>query len=672
MDRATGAIGTGKLIALLLIEDNPGDARLVAEQLREIDPARYALTTTRCLADALLAVAQTAFDVILLDRSLPDSVGLDGLSRVHAAAPEVPIVMLTGLDDEAAATESLRNGAGDYLIKGEVTSATLSRALRYAIERKRADRALRASEQRYRAVVDNSLGLICTHDLVGRLRSVNPATAKNSGWRADELIGTNMRELIAPEARPLFDDYLNRIKENGTDSGLMRVIDKAGHEHIYAYQNSLIVDENDGPYVIGYAQDITDRRRAAEALAESESRFRTLAAHAPIGIFLTDTTGDCYYANERWCAMTGLTAEQAKGIGWIRSVHPEDKTKVLAAWQAALQSGREFAMEHRALSSDGRSLWLHGSTAAQRDARGTITGYVGTVTDVTAQHNAREDLLAKTEELAQAYAKLDETRREQLHIKDKLLSHVSHELRTPLTAIYQFTTILRDGLAGELSAEQREYLDIVVRNIKQLRGMIGDLLDISRADSDKLSIAPQATAVGGLVAEMVQMFQAAAAEKQVKLESDIASGLPAVLADATRVRQVLTNLLDNALKFTPAQGRVRVAAEISADSPGFVRIRVADSGCGISAEGTRRIFERLYQEPSTHHASRQGLGLGLYLCQEIISRHGGRIWVESKLDRGSIFFFTLPLAEGADITRNEGVPPTSPSHARSTRKAGKD
>lgn len=246
---------------VLLIEDNPGDARLVAEQLHEIDRARYALTNTRCLADGLRAVSQTAFDVILLDRSLPDSVGLDGLSRLHAAAPDVPIVMLTGLDDEAAAVESLRNGAEDYLIKGEVTAAMLSRALRYAIERKRADRALRASEE----------------------------------------------------------------------------------------------------------------------------RFRTLARHAPVGIFMTDRAGACSYVNEAWCRMTERTPEDAHQHGWLATVHPGDKNSVVGQWQAALTSGHEFALEFRYQRPHGHSLWVYGTATPLHNDDGGLGGYIGTVVDVTAR-----------------------------------------------------------------------------------------------------------------------------------------------------------------------------------------------------------------------------------------------------------------------------------------------
>lgn len=240
-------------------------------------------------------------------------------------------------------------------------------------------------------------------------------------------------------------------------------------------------------------------------------------------------------------------------------------------------------------------------------------------------------------------AQLEEARRQQLHMKDQFFSHVSHELRTPLTAVYQFVTILLDGLAGDLNEEQRDYLQIMLRNVKQLQTMVGELLEAARADSGKLAIDPRGVSLQAFVSENLGMLLAAAAVKGITLSADVPGDLPLVHADPQRLNQVLTNLIDNALKFTPPNGSITVRGRVFDADRSFVCVSVADTGCGISPEGTQRIFDRLYQEERTLETNRKGLGLGLHICKELVSRHGGRIWVESELGKGSTFHITLPV-----------------------------
>ena len=239
-------------------------------------------------------------------------------------------------------------------------------------------------------------------------------------------------------------------------------------------------------------------------------------------------------------------------------------------------------------------------------------------------------------------ARLEERRRYQLSTKDHFISHVSHELRTPLTAIYQFSTILSDGLAGSLNDQQREYLEIVQRNVAQLQTMVDDLLEAARADGGKLTINPRAVSLQQLVRETLDSHRASADKRSISLLADVAVDSSAVYADPQRVKQVLTNLIDNGIKFTPALGTITVMAQLIEAEPGFVRVSVSDTGCGISREATQKIFDRLYQEENMLTTNRKGLGLGLHICRELVSRQGGRIWVESELGKGSVFHFTLP------------------------------
>jgi signal transduction histidine kinase len=238
---------------------------------------------------------------------------------------------------------------------------------------------------------------------------------------------------------------------------------------------------------------------------------------------------------------------------------------------------------------------------------------------------------------------LEMSRHQQLEFKNQFLSHVSHELRTPLTCIHQFVTILMDGLAGEINPEQRYHLATVLNSVHQLRAMIRDLLEATRAESGKIRIEPRCITISDLIQQAISMMAATAKEKQIGLEVGLDSRIPFVYADPDRVLQVLINLIDNGIKFTPPEGSILVKACMVEADPNMVYLSVADTGRGIGPEAKALIFERLYQDPNSVDNNRAGLGLGLFIAKELVELHGGRIWVASEVGNGSTFSFTLPL-----------------------------
>ena len=255
----------------------------------------------------------------------------------------------------------------------------------------------------------------------------------------------------------------------------------------------------------------------------------------------------------------------------------------------------------------------------------------------------RQRLLADSESVRQQQQQLrEELVLHELQLKDEFMSHVSHELRSPLTAIHQFSTILMDELAGPLIPDQKDALRVVLRNIHQLESMINDLLETTRMQTGKLSIELQSVLPSEVVADAVDTLRGPSQLKDVRLSFDVADDLPTAYADPVRTRQVLINLIGNAVKFTPAGGSVIARVERDND-PAFLRFEVTDTGSGLDPEHTARIFERLYQVRDAAQAGRRGLGLGLFICKELVSRQGGRIWVTSEAGRGSSFFFTLPV-----------------------------
>jgi signal transduction histidine kinase len=366
-----------KPIQVLLVEDNEGDARLLRQMFRKEKPGSFELTHLSRMTQALSHLAHGGVDIVLLDMGLPDGHGLDTVRRARTAAPGVPLIVLTGLDDEELAAGAMKEGAQDYLIKGQIENRALPRALRHAIDRQRMQ-------------------------------------------TETELIRTN-----------------------------------------------------------------------------------------------------------------------------------------------------------------------------------------------------------------------------QLQFKDEFLSHVSHELRSPLTAIYQFVTILLDRLAGDLNPEQHDYLEIVLRNIKQLQSMINDLLEVTRSLAGKLSVELQRVSISETIVYAVHTLQGIAGTKGISLSFDASARLPLAYADPTRLRQILIILLDNAIKFTPAGGAVKVQAGVSEKDHFFLLVEVSDTGCGIGPDMTERIFERLYQITDSSEAGRKGLGLGLHISKELVTRLGGTIWVTSELRKGSCFSFTV-------------------------------
>jgi sigma-B regulation protein RsbU (phosphoserine phosphatase) len=238
---------------------------------------------------------------------------------------------------------------------------------------------------------------------------------------------------------------------------------------------------------------------------------------------------------------------------------------------------------------------------------------------------------------------LEISQKQQLEFKNQFLSHVSHELRTPLTCIHQYVTLLLDGLAGPMEPEQSDHLKTVLKSVNQLHAMIRDLLEATRAENGKMRVEPRCIALGEVVQQAVAMLRPTAEQKKIGLEVGLDQRLPLVHADPGRVLEVLINLLDNAIKFTPPDGAVIVKACLVEADPDSVYISVTDTGRGISPEAKALIFDRLYQDPDSIDNSRAGLGLGLFISREIVRLHEGRIWVFSEPGQGSTFSFTLPI-----------------------------
>lgn len=374
--------------------------------------------------------------------------------------------------------------------------------------------------------------------------------------------------------------------------------------------------------------------RVAERTASLERQAVVLNEQAALldlahdSIFVRDMNNRITFWNEGATRKYGWTAEQVLGHVAHELLHtkfptpPEQVRAELLAqniWEGELSHTR----------ADGSRITVASRWALQRDVDGTPHAILEINNDITERKQAEEAL--------------EQSFNNQMRFKDEFLSHVSHELRSPLTAIKQFTTIQLGGLAGVLNADQREYQQIVLRNVLQLQAMIDDLLEATRLETGKLSVEPERVSLWDAVTDSLNTLQESARAKGVTLSCDLPPDLPSAHADPTRLRQILIILLDNAVKFSPDWGDVRVAARLLPQYPQFLLVEVSDTGCGMSEEAAGRIFQRLYQVSDPLEASRKGLGLGLFICKELVTRHGGQIWVKSRPQEGSVFSLTLPV-----------------------------
>jgi len=407
--------------------------------------------------------------------------------------------------------------------------------------------------------------------------------------------------------------------------------------------------------IIGYlliGTDNTARKQAEEALLKAGALQNAIFNSANFSSIATDAKGVIQIFNVGAERMLGYTA--AEVMNKITPADISDPQEVIArATALSLELGTPIAPGFEALvfkasrgiediyeltyfRKDGSRFPAVVSVTALRDAQDAIIGYLLIGTDNTARHQAEEER-KKLEEA------LEQIRQDQLRFKDEFLSHVSHELRSPLTAIKQFTTILIGGLAGKLNKEQLEYQQIVLRNIRQLQSMIDDLLEVTRLETRKLTVDLERVSVVMAVTDTFNTLEGTARGKGVSLSYDLPPNLPSAFADPTRLRQILIILLDNAIKFTPEGGFVTIQACLLERDSRFLLLEVSDTGLGISPEIGERIFERLYQVSERTETSRKGLGLGLYICKELVTLQGGHIWAKRRPQKGSIFSFTLPV-----------------------------
>ncbi len=385
--------------------------------------------------------------------------------------------------------------------------------------------------------------------------------------------------------------------------------------------------------------------RTTQALLDSETRFRTLAMNAPVGIFRMDAQRRCLFVNDRWCEIALTPAHQAAGLGWVNVVHPDDRNAVLADIDGAIAGKREFSKEFRYLLPDGTARWVHLRLVGIRNAMNEVVQYVGTVVDLT-ERKLVEESLVRAKEVAESATRS----------KSEFLANMSHEIRTPMNGVIGMTEL---ALQTELTTEQREYITTARDSAESLLTIINDILDFSKIEARKLALEHVPFALRAVLGKTVKTLALRASDKGLVLEHDIPDNVPDhLVGDPVRLQQVIVNLLNNAVKFTEnGSVALRVSLAHHDDSSAQISFSVRDTGIGISAANQATIFEAFTQADGATTRKFGGTGLGLTISSQLVQMMGGTIAVESAMGKGSSFHFTatFPLATVQQVAPSKMV-----------------
>ncbi len=397
----------------------------------------------------------------------------------------------------------------------------------------------------------------------------------------------------------------------------------ANSDHEYTERDLALVERMATLYAIAI-----QRKRAEDALHESEQKYRTIVDTANEGIWTLDASGITSYVNSHMAQMLGYTEEDMLGRHIFELMDADARIDV-ESYLEKLKKGSKEVHDFRLSRKDGTCLYTIFSTSPIYDNMGQYIGALGMFADITERKRAEELRLEKE--------RLEYASKE----KSEFIASMSHELRTPLNAIIGFSEILKMKMAGELSEKQMHYVNNIYTSGDFLLNLINDILDLSKVEAGKIELNIEKIRVATTIDEATVLIKEKAAKHNINIKKEIDPGLEFVDADKQRIKQVLFNLLSNAVKFSKEEGgTVTISAKKEGDMAQF---SVSDTGIGIKPENLGKLFQKFEQLEPGISAKYGGTGLGLAICKQLVEQHGGRMWAESKYGEGSTFTFTLPL-----------------------------
>jgi PAS domain S-box-containing protein len=490
-------------------------------------------------------------------------------------------------------------------------------------DRRQNDQTFRDSERRYREIVETANEGIWTLDDQAKITFVNRRMADLVGYLPEEMIGQRKWDFMFGEdvaaMKALFERRRQGVAEEVAD---IRFRHHDGRE-IWTLMAARPLHDGAGRFIgaLDLFSDITERRRAEQALRDSEERFRTLADNIAQLAWMADETGRVFWYNRRWFEYTGRTLEEMQRRGWQEVHHPDHVQSVIEKISRCFETGEIWEDTFPLRARDGTYRWFLSHALPIRDERGAITRWFGTNTDVTDRREAEEALL-------------EADRR-----KDEFLAVLAHELRSPLAPILTAARILQ--MKGPPDPQLQKPRETIVRQTLQLSKLVDDLLDVGRIIAGKLSLDKRRVELNDIVKQAVETSGPVIERRRHTLNVGFSEAPVYLDVDAARIVQVVGNLLNNAAKYMQEGGRIDLTA--FADG-GTAVIRVRDEGVGIPPDMLGRIFQRFIQLGSSGHRAEGGLGIGLSLVKAVVDLHGGSVDARSDgIGTGSEFTVRLPM-----------------------------
>ena len=620
---------------LLLIEDNPGDARLFRETFKEQDSRDTELTHVKSMSEAEKHLAAHEVDIIILDLGLPDAQGLTAVRRAHAAAPRVPLVVLTVLDDESLAIQALQEGAQDYLIKGQIETRGLLRALRHSVERKIIDDALFIEKERAQVTL-NSIGdaVICT-DIRGNITFLNLVAEKMTGWSRQQAAGLPMAEVC-------------RILDATTRETIPNAMERAvGHnrtEHLPPNCILVRLDRFEIPIEDSVApihdrqgqptgavivfRDIAERKQREDDLsrlaAVVESSYDGIFGLTPNGIILTWNLGA-----ER---IFGYSAEEAVGQSILFLSPPNLPTESPKLVEKLVVADTVQHFESTHAKKDGTHVQVALTLSPIKNSNGEVVGVSGVARDITESKHL-EEMLRKAQKMEAV---------------GLLAGGIAHDFNNLLSVILGYSESLLDS--AHLDPKMRSKCEEIKKAGERAASLTRQLLVFSRQQV----LEPKVLNLNTVVLETVKMLERLIGE-DIELQTNLEPTLGCVKANPGQIEQIIMNLVVNARDAMPEGGRLVIEtsnAELDSmyavlhpplSAGRYVLLAVEDAGIGMNKETQTRIFEPFF----TTKGLGKGTGLGLSTVYGVVKQSGGHIWVYSELGQGSVFKIYLPRVDEA-------------------------
>ncbi|OAQ38005.1 hybrid sensor histidine kinase/response regulator [Pedobacter psychrophilus] len=580
----------------------------------------------------------------ILNRSIYDFIHPDDLS-----ATKNKLQSLAKGNKTVVFTNRLKGKDDSYKILQWAATPEPSSQLFFAIARditteKEKEILIERSEARLRAFFENSSGFMCTHNLAGKILTINSAGAKSLGYETEELVGHFLHEVVPESRKQALQMYLEGIVTQGKMQGLMYTKHKKGNVLTWLFNNVLETDANGDKYVIGNAVDITERHQLEADLKRTKEMLETTNEVAKIGAWEADMVSQNIY----WSNVTKEIHEVEEdfipslesGISFYTKEHQEI---ILNAFNEAKDLGIPFDLELQIKTKKGKYIWIR-SIGKTEFIKGKCVRIYGTFQDINENYLHRSDLKKAKLIADQANS-----------AKSEFLASMSHEIRTPLNGVIGFTDLV---LKTTLNQTQQQYLNIVNQSANSLLVIINDILDFSKIEAGKLELDIEKSDLFELSSQASDIITYQAQNKGLEVLLNIDPKLPRfVFIDNIRLKQVLVNLLGNAVKFTESgEIELKIYADSNInDSEIDFHFEVRDTGIGIQSDKQNKIFEAFSQEDASTTKKYGGTGLGLTISNKLLGLMGSKLQLKSRVGQGSTFYFKIRLKaeEGNSLSTSD-------------------